>query len=34
MLEIEGINAGYGKVQVLFDIFTKVKDKVIKYFVG
>jgi len=34
MLEIEDVNAGYGKLQVLFDINTKVKDKEITVLVG
>jgi len=34
MLEIEGINAGYGRLHVLFDINTKVKDKEITVLVG
>jgi len=34
MLEVEGINAGYGKLQVLFDINAEVKDKDITVLVG
>jgi len=34
VLEIEGINAGYGRIHVLFDISTKVKDKGITVLVG
>ncbi|MFQ6081061.1 MAG: ABC transporter ATP-binding protein [Candidatus Bathyarchaeia archaeon] len=34
MLEIEGINAGYGRLHVLFDINAKVKDKEITVLVG
>jgi len=34
MLEIEGINAGYGRLHVLFDVNTKVKDKEITVLVG
>ncbi|MFQ6065484.1 MAG: ABC transporter ATP-binding protein [Candidatus Bathyarchaeia archaeon] len=34
MLEIEGINAGYGKLHVLFDINAKIKDKDITVLVG
>jgi len=34
MLKIEGINAGYGRLHVLFDITTKVKDKEITVLVG
>ena len=34
MLEIEGINAGYGRLRVLFDINAKVKDKEITVLVG
>ena len=34
MLEIEGINAGYGRIHVLFDIDTRVKDKSITVLVG
>lgn len=34
MLKIEGINAGYGKLHVLFDINTKVKGKNITVLVG
>jgi len=34
MLEIEDINAGYGRLHVLFDIKTKVKDKEITVLVG
>jgi len=34
MLEIEGINAGYGRIHVLFDIDTMVKDKSITVLVG
>ncbi len=34
MLEIEGINAGYGKLHVLFDITTQVEEKQIKVLVG
>jgi branched-chain amino acid transport system ATP-binding protein len=34
MLEIKGINAGYGRLQVLFDVNTKMKDKDITVIVG
>ena len=34
MLEIQGINAGYGRLHVLFDINTKMKDKDITVIVG
>jgi len=34
MLKIEGINAGYGRLHVLFDINTKVKGKNITVLVG
>ncbi len=34
MLEIEDINSGYGRLHVLFDINTKVKDKKITVLVG
>jgi len=34
MLKIEGINAGYGRLHVLFDINAKVKDKGITVLVG
>ena len=34
MLKIEGINAGYGRLHVLFDVNTKVKDKDIAVLVG
>jgi len=34
MLEIEDVNAGYGRLHVLFDIKTKVKDKEITVLVG
>jgi len=34
MLEIEGINAGYGRLHVLFDVNTKVKEKEITVLVG
>ena len=34
MLEFEGINAGYGRIHVLFDIDTRVKDKSITVLVG
>jgi branched-chain amino acid transport system ATP-binding protein len=34
VLEIEGINAGYGRLHVLFDINAKVKDKEITVLVG
>ncbi|MFQ6077017.1 MAG: ABC transporter ATP-binding protein [Candidatus Bathyarchaeia archaeon] len=34
MFEIEDINAGYGKIHVLFDINAKVKDKDITVLVG
>jgi len=34
MLKIEGINAGYGRLHVLFDVTTKVKDKGITVLVG
>ncbi len=34
MLKIEDINAGYGKLRVLFDINAKVKDKEITVLVG
>lgn len=34
MLSIEDINAGYGRLQVLFDINTKVRDKKITVLVG
>lgn len=34
MLRIEGINAGYGELQVLFDITTEIKDKDITVLVG
>lgn len=34
MLKIEDINAGYGKLRVLFDINAKVKDKDITVLVG
>ena len=34
MLEIKDINAGYGRLQVLFDVKTKMKDKNITVIVG
>ena len=34
MLEIEGLNAGYGKLHILFDVSTKVEDKKITVIVG
>jgi len=34
MLKIDGINAGYGRLHVLFDIDAKVKDKDITVLVG
>ena len=34
MLEIKDINAGYGRLHVLFDINAKVKDKEINVLVG
>ncbi len=34
MLEIKDINAGYGRLQVLFDVNTKMKDKNITVIVG
>ena len=34
MLKIDGINAGYGRLHVLFDINAKVKDKHITVLVG
>jgi len=34
VLEIEGINAGYGRLHVLFDVNTKVKEKEITVLVG
>lgn len=34
MLEIEGVNAGYGRLHVLFDVNTKVKEKEITVLVG
>jgi branched-chain amino acid transport system ATP-binding protein len=34
MLEIQNVNAGYGRLHVLFDISTKIKDKDITVLVG
>jgi len=34
LLEIENLNAGYGRLHVLFDINTKIKDKEITVLVG
>jgi branched-chain amino acid transport system ATP-binding protein len=34
LLEIEGINAGYGRLHVLFDVSTKVKSKEVTVLVG
>jgi len=34
MLKIQNVNSGYGKLQVLFDINTKMKDKGITVIVG
>jgi len=34
MLEIQNVNSGYGRLRVLFDINTKMKDKEITVIVG
>jgi len=34
MLEVENVNAGYGRLQVLFDVNAKVRDKEITVIVG